>query len=76
MGTKYDMFSILSVEEQQETDQLARKYAKAMHASLIFTSSSNSINVQKLFKIVVSKLFNLGLSIEPIEGVGDPLLIF
>ena len=33
----------------------AKRFAKAMHASLIFCSTSASINVQKIFKIVLAK---------------------
>jgi GTP-binding protein of the ras superfamily involved in termination of M-phase len=76
VGTKYDVFTTLPPEEQEEIDKLARKYAKAMKAPLIFTSASHSINVQKIFKIVLSKVFELKSTLEPIEGVGEPLLIF
>jgi Gtp-binding protein of the ras superfamily involved in termination of M-phase len=76
VGTKYDIFTTLPPEEQEEIDKLARKYAKAMKAPLIFTSASHSINVQKMFKIVLSKVFDLKSTMESIEGVGEPLLIF
>lgn len=76
VGTKYDMFTALPPEEQEEIDKLARKYGKAMKAPVIFTSASHSINVQKIFKIVLSKVFELKSTLETIEGVGEPLLIF
>ena len=76
VGTKYDIFTTLPPEEQEDIDKLARKYAKAMKAPLIFTSASHSINVQKMFKIVLSKVFDLKSTMETIEGVGEPLLIF
>mmetsp|Transcript_5149 Transcript_5149/g.8437 ORF Transcript_5149/g.8437 Transcript_5149/m.8437 type:complete len:242 (-) Transcript_5149:245-970(-) len=76
VGTKYDIFTTLPPEEQEEIDKLARKYAKAMKAPLIFTSASHSINVQKMFKIVLSKVFELRSTMETIDGVGEPLLIF
>lgn len=76
VGTKYDIFTTLPPEEQEETDKLARKYAKAMKAPLIFTSASHSINVQKMFKIVLSKVFELKSTMQAIEGVGEPLLVF
>ena len=34
----------------------AKRFAKAMKAPLIFCSTSHSINVQKIFKIVLSKV--------------------
>lgn len=52
----------------------ARKFAKAMKAPLIFTSASHSINVQKLFKVVLSKVFELKCTVPMIERVGDPIL--
>lgn len=77
MGTKYDIFSTqLPPEEVEEIDKTARKYAKAMKAPLIFSSASHSINVQKLFKIVLAKVFDLKSTLAEIVEVGEPLLIF
>ena len=65
-----------------------------MKASLIFSSTSHSINVQKvsafelkssqhcwtnneqIFKIVLSKAFDLRCTIPEIEQVGEPLLLY
>lgn len=47
-----------------------------MHASLIFCSTSASINIQKIFKIVLAKAFDLKCVIPEIEGVGEPILIY
>ncbi|KAG5175665.1 SPG1, ras superfamily GTPase [Tribonema minus] len=76
VGTKYDIFATLPTEEQQDIDKMARKFAAAMHAPLIFTSASHSINVQKMFKVVLSKVFDLRCNLEQIENVGEPLLLF
>eukprot|EP01034_Spumella_vulgaris_P029004 gene29004-35976_t len=76
VGTKYDIYTTLPPEEIEEIDKLARKYAKAMKAPLIFSSASHSINVQKLFKIVLSKVFDLKSTVAEIVNVGEPLLIF
>jgi GTP-binding protein of the ras superfamily involved in termination of M-phase len=76
IGTKYDIYTTLPVEEIEEIDKLARKYAKAMKAPLIFSSASNSINVQKMFKIVLSKVFDLKSTVAEIDRIGEPLLIF
>lgn len=76
----------------------ARRFAKAMRAALIFSSTSHSINVQKvdparpmpllrcppvmltdpaqIFKIVLSKAFDLKCTIPEIENVGEPLLLY
>ncbi|KAG0312824.1 septum-promoting GTP-binding protein 1, partial [Dissophora globulifera] len=52
----------------------ARKFAKAMKAPLIFCSTSHSINVQKIFKIVLSKAFDLKCTIPEISEPGAPIL--
>jgi hypothetical protein len=54
----------------------AKRFAKAMHASLIFCSTSASVNVQKIFKIVLAKAFDLKCVIPEIEGVGEPILLY
>ncbi|KAI9846721.1 MAG: hypothetical protein M1838_001195 [Thelocarpon superellum] len=76
VGTKYDQFVSFSREEQEEISNQARRFAKAMRASLIFSSTSHSINVQKIFKIVLSKAFDLKCTIPEIENVGEPLLLY
>lgn len=76
IGTKFDVFAMLPAEEQKEIDKLSKKYAKAMSAPLIFTSASHSINVQKIFKIVLSKVFDLKCTLEEEHRVGEPLFIF
>jgi GTP-binding protein of the ras superfamily involved in termination of M-phase len=92
VGTKFDTFATFPRDEQEEiTKQVrlislttsplvtvwqAKRFAKAMHASLIFCSTSASINVQKIFKIVLAKAFDLKCVIPEIEGVGEPVLIY
>lgn len=76
MGTKFDLYCTLPPEEMEEIDKLARKYAKAMKAPLIFSSASQSINVQKMFKIVLAKVFDLRSTVAEITNFGEPLLIY
>jgi len=108
VGTKYDHFVNFPREEQEEisnqvckftsqpkspTDLVqAKRFARAMKASLIFSSTSHSINVQKvcsstfishagadrpqIFKIVLSKAFDLKCTIPEIENIGEPLLLY
>lgn len=59
--------------EQEEIVSQARKYAKAMHAPLIFCSASHGINVQKLFKLIFQLVFSLPPDIEKKHDVGDAL---
>ncbi|KAH7033562.1 P-loop containing nucleoside triphosphate hydrolase protein [Microdochium trichocladiopsis] len=76
VGTKYDHFVNFPREDQEEISNQARRFAKAMRAPLIFSSTSHSINVQKIFKIVLSKAFDLKCTIPEIENVGEPLLLY
>ncbi|PWN95647.1 putative ras-GTPase [Tilletiopsis washingtonensis] len=76
VGTKYDAFATFPKEEQEEITKQARRFARAMKAPLIFSSTSASINVQKIFKIILSKAFDLKCTIPEIKGVGEPLLIY
>ncbi|EPZ36545.1 small GTPase [Rozella allomycis CSF55] len=74
IGTKYDQFTQLSREEQEDVTMQSRRFAKAMKAPLIFCSSARNINVQKIFKIVLSKAFDLKCSIPREETIGAPII--
>ncbi|KAL7419849.1 Ras GTPase tem1 [Cryptotrichosporon argae] len=76
IGTKYDAFASFPREEQEEITKQARRFSKAMHAPLIFCSTSHSINVQKIFKIVLAKAFDLKCVIPEIDEVGEPILLY
>jgi GTP-binding protein of the ras superfamily involved in termination of M-phase len=54
----------------------AKRFAKAMHASLIFSSTAASINIQKIFKIVLAKAFDLKCVIPEINTIGEPILVY
>eukprot|EP00510_Aplanochytrium_minuta_P002172 CAMPEP_0184008746 /NCGR_PEP_ID=MMETSP0954-20121128/2164_1 /TAXON_ID=627963 /ORGANISM="Aplanochytrium sp, Strain PBS07" /LENGTH=225 /DNA_ID=CAMNT_0026287929 /DNA_START=27 /DNA_END=704 /DNA_ORIENTATION=+ len=74
IGTKYDIFTKLPNEEQRDITKQARKFARAMKAPLIFSSASHSINVQKVFKIVFAKVFNIDPKVKTVSKLGDPIL--
>lgn len=76
VGTKFDSFVNLPEQDQEEITIQSQKFAKAMKASLIFCSTSHSINIQKIFKIVLSKAFDLKLTLPEITVTGEPLLIY
>eukprot|EP00475_Leptophrys_vorax_P042413 TRINITY_DN7999_c0_g1_i2.p2 TRINITY_DN7999_c0_g1~~TRINITY_DN7999_c0_g1_i2.p2 ORF type:complete len:192 (-),score=34.61 TRINITY_DN7999_c0_g1_i2:747-1292(-) len=50
VGTKFDLFVEEEPSRRFETIALAKKFAKAMKAPLVFISSRASINLQSLFK--------------------------
>jgi len=74
IGTKYDYFATMTVEQKTEITKQARKFAKAMKAPLIFCSASHSINVQKIFKLVLSKVFELKCNVKQLKNIGDPII--
>ena len=54
----------------------ARAYARAMKATLFFSSATHNINVNKIFKFIMAKLFNLPWTIERNLKVGEPIIDF
>jgi len=74
IGTKYDLFATQSNDQKLATITLARNFAKAMKAALIFTSSSHSINVIKTFKVIIAKLYNISCGVERITQDSEPIL--
>ena len=54
----------------------ARKYAKALNATLFFSSATYNINVNKIFKFVTAKLFDLPWTVERNLTVGEPIIDF
>ena len=47
-----------------------------MKAPLIFSSSATNVNIQKIFKIVLSKAFELKCSIPREEKIGAAIIEF
>jgi len=76
IGTKYDFFATMNMDQKTEITKQARKFAKAMKAPLIFCSASHSINVQKIFKLVLSKVFELKCNVKKLSNIGDPIIEF
>lgn len=76
VGTKYDEFIDLPSQDQFEITQQAKKFSQAMKSPVVFCLTSHSINVQKIFKIILSKAFDLKLNLEEIVNVGEPILIY
>jgi len=76
IGTKFDYFATMTIENKTDITKQARKFAKAMKAPLIFCSASHSINVQKIFKLVLSKVFELKCNIKQLSNIGDPIIEF
>ncbi|CCF59820.1 hypothetical protein KAFR_0I00390 [Kazachstania africana CBS 2517] len=76
VGTKYDLFIDLDEEYQRQVSKTALDYSEVMDAPLVFCSTAKSINIQKIFKIALAKIFSLTLTISEIKDTGDPILLY
>lgn len=74
VGTKFDEFIRLPPDLQWTIVIQAREYARAMKATLFFSSAIHNINVNKIFKFLVAKLFNLPWSVERNLTPGEPVI--
>ncbi|XP_038996301.1 septum-promoting GTP-binding protein 1-like [Hibiscus syriacus] len=76
IGTKFDDFVGLPPDVQWTIVTQARAYAKAMNATLFFSSATHNINVNKIFKFIMAKLVNLPCTIERNLNIGEPIIDF
>ncbi|KAH9248334.1 hypothetical protein BASA81_014008 [Batrachochytrium salamandrivorans] len=75
VGLKYDLFDGMDLGYRTEMLELSRKYAQAMHATgLVFTSSRESINVMKLFKIIVGVVGGIECFVEQRHLPTEPVI--
>ncbi|KAG8475587.1 hypothetical protein CXB51_032483 [Gossypium anomalum] len=76
IGTKFDEFIQLPIDLQWTIASQARAYAKAINATLFFSSATYNINVNKIFKFVTAKLFDLPWTVERNLTIGEPIIDF
>ncbi|KAH7862071.1 hypothetical protein Vadar_034412 [Vaccinium darrowii] len=76
IGTKFDDFVQLPPDLQWTIVTEARAYARAMRATLFFSSATHNINVNKIFKFIMAKLFNLPWTLERNLTLGEPIIDF
>ncbi|KAK1407038.1 hypothetical protein QVD17_38648 [Tagetes erecta] len=74
IGTKFDDFVRLPPDLQWTIVIQARTYAKVMKATLFFSSATHNINVNKIFKFIMARLFNLPWSLQPNLNLGEPII--
>lgn len=74
IGTKYDRFVQMPQDIQVAIIRQARFYAQAMGASIFFSSVTHNINIHKIFKVVVAKLFDLPCNIARNLNLGEPII--
>ena len=66
----------MTIDQKEAMTNQAIKYAKVMKSPLIFCSASHSINVQKIFKIVLSKVFELKCTVAKVLTPGEPIISY
>ncbi|KAL3509703.1 hypothetical protein ACH5RR_029104 [Cinchona calisaya] len=76
VGTKFDEFIQLPIDLQWTIANEARTYAKALNATLFFSSATYNINVNKIFKFITAELFNLPWTLERNLTIGEPIIDF
>ncbi|KAL0362252.1 UNVERIFIED_CONTAM: Septum-promoting GTP-binding protein 1 [Sesamum calycinum] len=54
----------------------ARAYARGLKATLFFSSAKHTINVNKIFKFIMAKLFNLPWTLHRNLTIGEPIIDF
>ncbi|KAI4384970.1 hypothetical protein MLD38_003051 [Melastoma candidum] len=76
VGTKFDDFVKLPIDLQWTIASQARAYARALNATLFFSSTAYNINVNKIFKFITARLFDLPWTVERNLTVGEPIIDF
>jgi len=74
IGSKYDLYDNRDMAFKKDISKQARKFSKAMKAPLIYCSSSKSINIKKIFQIIISKVFNVQPRVKELKNENDPIL--
>jgi len=74
IGTKFDLFAKKNKVYKKEMCAHARKFSKAMKAPLLFCSSSHSINIKKIFQLIIAKVFHLRPKVEEATKVTEPIV--
>ena len=76
VGSKYDALLELPVEEQMHMNTVARRFAAAVDAPLIFCAPSVPINVSNIFKVILIRLFGLAPAVPLLQQPGEPCIIY
>eukprot|EP00702_Spironucleus_salmonicida_P006393 EST47684.1 Tem-1-like protein [Spironucleus salmonicida] len=76
VGAKWDLFMSVDEKQRSETLAMARKYAKTMAAPLVFVSAEKGVNVNRLFKLCIAKVFGLPLPSEQCSDETKPIFEF
>ena len=59
IGTRFELYDEMDTNYKNDITKQARKFAKKMHSPIIYCSSAQSINVKKIFKLAIARVFDL-----------------
>ena len=77
VGTKFDHYFELSDQEKFNITEKAKNFAKDIGSNcLIYCSDTKSINIKKLFQILIGSVFGLTPKIEQIDDYTKPIIIY
>ena len=76
VGNKFDSYFELTHDEQVAITNKAKKFASVIGAPLVYCSNTHSINVKKLFQLIIAQVFGLEPKIERCEDPGQPVIIY
>ena len=76
IGAKYDTLADQPPEEQERAYGMARAFAAAINAPLVFCAPSVPVNVANVFKVVLIRLFGLQPAVPRLQSPGEPLVVY
>ena len=76
IGTKFDLFFEMEKEYKDKIMKISQQYAIAMKSPLIYCSSTKSINIKNIFKIIVSKMFSVKCDVKQTNTADTPIILY
>jgi len=74
IGSKFDLFDRKDMKFKEDITNQARKFSKAMKAPLIYCSSSHSINIKKIFQLILANIFHLRPKVAEVKKISEPII--
>jgi len=74
IGAKFDLFDKKDMKFKEDITTQARKFSRAMKAPLIYCSSSHSINIKKIFQLILANVFHLRPKVAEVKKISEPIV--
>lgn len=75
VGTRFDLYYGMQDQEKMQITEKAKKFAKAINAPLVYCSEEKSINIKKIFQIIIGKVFSLTPKIDQVDDYHLPIVL-